>query len=100
MIKELYLKGECRYKDFAVLYRVNFQARAIEDALKDEMIPYRVMGGISFYQRKEIKDIIAYMRLAVNPDDNVSLRRIINCPPRGIGAATLSKVEHEAKINR
>lgn len=97
MIKELYLKGECSYKDFAVLYRVNFQARAIEDALKDEMIPYRVMGGISFYQRKEIKDIIAYMRLAVNPDDNVSLRRIINCPPRGIGAATLSKVEHEAK---
>ncbi len=97
MIKELYLKGECRYKDFAVLYRVNFQARAIEDALKDEMIPYRVMGGISFYQRKEIKDIIAYMRLAVNPDDNVSLRRTINCPPRGIGAATFSKVEHEAK---
>ncbi|MCG2814023.1 MAG: UvrD-helicase domain-containing protein, partial [Thermodesulfovibrionales bacterium] len=97
MIKELYLKGECRYKDFAVLYRVNFQARAIEDALKDEMIPYRVMGGISFYQRKEIKDVIAYMRLAVNPDDNVSLRRIINCPPRGIGAATFSKVEHQAK---
>ncbi|HBR21995.1 MAG TPA: ATP-dependent DNA helicase PcrA, partial [Nitrospiraceae bacterium] len=97
MIKELYLKGECRYKDFAVLYRVNFQARAIEDALKDKMIPYRVMGGISFYQRKEIKDIIPYMRLAVNPDDNVSLRRIINCPPRGIGAATLSKVEHQAK---
>ncbi|MDP1759058.1 MAG: UvrD-helicase domain-containing protein, partial [Thermodesulfovibrionales bacterium] len=97
MIKELYLKGECRYKDFAVLYRVNFQARAIEDALKDEIIPYRVMGGISFYHRKEIKDVITYMRLAVNPDDNVSLRRIINCPPRGIGAATLSKVEHEAK---
>lgn len=97
MIKELYLKGECRYKDFAVLYRVNFQARAIEDALKDEMIPYRVMGGISFYQRKEIKDVIAYMRLAMNPDDNVSLRRIINCPPRGIGAATFSKVEHQAK---
>jgi len=96
-IKGLYLKGAARYKDFAVLYRVNFQARAIEDALKSEMIPYRVMGGVSFYQRKEIKDIISYMRLAVNPDDNVSLRRIINCPPRGIGAATLSKVEHEAK---
>jgi len=97
MIKELYLKGECRYKDFAVLYRVNFQARAIEDALRDERIPYRVMGGISFYHRKEIKDIIAYMRLAVNHDDNVSLRRIINCPVRGIGAATLSKIEHGAK---
>jgi len=97
VIKELYLKGEYNYKDFVVLYRVNFQARAIEDALKDELIPYRVMGGISFYQRREIKDIIAYMRLAINLDDNVSLRRIINCPPRGIGAATLSKIEHEAK---
>lgn len=97
VIKELYLKGEYNYKDFAVLYRVNFQARAIEDALRSELIPYRVMGGISFYQRKEVKDVIAYMRLGINPDDNVSLRRIINCPPRGIGAATLSKIEHEAK---
>ncbi|MDO9287426.1 MAG: UvrD-helicase domain-containing protein [Thermodesulfovibrionales bacterium] len=97
VIKELYLKGKYNYKDFAVLYRVNFQARAIEDALREELIQYRVMGGISFYQRKEIKDIIAYMRLVINSDDNVSLRRIINCPPRGIGAATLSKIEHEAK---
>ncbi len=97
VIKELYLKGEYNYKDFAVLYRVNFQARAIEDALRSELIPYRVMGGISFYQRKEVKDVLAYMRLGINPDDNVSLRRIINCPPRGIGAATLSKIEHEAK---
>jgi DNA helicase-2/ATP-dependent DNA helicase PcrA len=96
-IKGLYLRGEYNYRDFAVLYRVNFQARAIEDALKNEMIPYRVMGGISFYQRKEIKDILAYMHLAMNNDDNISLRRIINCPPRGIGAATLSKIEHEAK---
>jgi len=76
---------------------VNFQARAIEDALRAEQISYRVMGGISFYQRKEIKDIISYMRLAINQDDNVSLRRVINVPPRGIGAATLSKIEHEAK---
>jgi len=97
VIKEMYLKGAYQYKDFAALYRVNFQARAIEDALRSEMIPYHVMGGISFYQRKEVKDVIAYMRLAVNHDDNVSLRRIINCPPRGVGAATLSKIEHEAK---
>ncbi len=96
-IKDLYLKGKYNYRDFAVLYRVNFQARAIEDALKNELIPYRIMGGISFYHRKEIKDILAYMRFALNPDDNVSLRRIINCPPRGIGAATISKIEHEAK---
>ena len=73
VIKELYLKGKYNYKDFAVLYRVNFQARAIEDALREELIQYRVMGGISFYQRKEIKDIIAYMRLVINSDDNVSL---------------------------
>ncbi|MBI4683886.1 MAG: DUF3553 domain-containing protein [Nitrospirae bacterium] len=97
LIKELYLKGEYNYKDFAVLYRVNFQARAIEDALRDEMVQYRVMGGISFYHRREIKDMLAYMHLAINPNDNVSLRRIINCPPRGIGAATLLKIEHEAK---
>lgn len=97
VIKELYLKGEYDYRDFAILYRVNLQARAIEDVLREELIPYRVIGGISFYHRKEIKDILAYMRLAINPDDNVSLRRIINCPPRGIGAATLSKIEHEAK---
>ncbi|GAB4408125.1 MAG: UvrD-helicase domain-containing protein [Thermodesulfovibrionales bacterium] len=96
-IRELYLKGEYEYRDFAVLYRVNAQSRAVEEAMRDEGIPYHIFGGISFYQRKEIKDIIAYMRLILNHNDNVSLRRIINCPHRGIGAATLSKIEHEAK---
>ncbi len=96
-IKELYLKGAYEFKDFAVLYRVNVQSRAVEEALRDEGIPYHIVGGISFYQRKEIKDIVAYMRLVMNQSDNVSLRRIINCPPRGIGAATVSKVENEAK---
>lgn len=96
-VKELYRKGEYEYKDFAVLYRVNIQSRAIEEVLREEGIPYRIIGGISFYQRKEIKDIIAYMRLVLNHDDNMSLRRIINCPARGIGAAVLSKVENEAK---
>jgi len=96
-IRELYLKGGYEYRDFAVLYRVNAQSRALEEALREEGIPYHIFGGISFYQRKEIKDIIAYMRLILNHNDNVSLRRIINCPPRGIGAATLSKIEHEAK---
>ena len=69
----------------------------IEDALRNEGLPYRVVGGISFYQRKEIKDIIAYMRLSLNHGDNVSFRRIINNPPRGIGAAMLAKIENEAK---
>lgn len=96
-IKELYLKGEYEYKDFAVLYRVNMQSRALEEAIREEGLPYRIVGGISFYQRKEIKDVIAYMRLIANHDDNVSLRRIINCPSRGIGAATLSKIENDAK---
>lgn len=95
--KELYLKGEYEYKDFAVLYRVNIQSRAVEEALRDEGLPCRVVGGISFYQRKEIKDLVAYMRLTLNHNDNVSLRRVINSPPRGIGAATLSKIEQEAK---
>lgn len=73
------------------MYRVNLQSRALEDAMRDEGIPYRILGGISFYQRKEIKDIIAYMRVAFNRGDNVSFRRIINTPPRGIGAAILQQ---------
>jgi DNA helicase-2/ATP-dependent DNA helicase PcrA len=97
IIKELYLKGAFAYKDIGILYRVNLQSRAIEDALREAGLPYDVIGGTSFYQRKEIKDIIAYARLVINHGDNVSLRRIINCPPRGIGAATLSKIENEAK---
>ncbi len=97
IIRELYLKGAFAYKDIGILYRVNLQSRAIEDALRDGGLPYKVVGGVSFYQRKEIKDLIAYARLVFNHGDNVSLRRIINCPPRGIGAATLSKIESEAK---
>jgi len=96
-IKELYLRGVYEFGDFAVLYRVNIQSRAVEEALRDEGLPYHIVGGISFYHRKEIKDIIAYMRLVINQTDNVSLRRIINCPPRGIGAATLTRIENEAK---
>ncbi|MGD0885003.1 MAG: DUF3553 domain-containing protein [Thermodesulfovibrionales bacterium] len=96
-VKEFYLKGQHEYRDFAVLYRVNIQSRVVEEALRDEGLPYLIMGGISFFQRKEVKDIVAYMRLISNRNDNVSLRRIINCPPRGIGAATLSRVEQEAK---
>ncbi|MEW6213960.1 MAG: DUF3553 domain-containing protein [Nitrospirota bacterium] len=97
VIKELYLKGRYNYKDFAIFYRINLQSRAVEDALREGGLPYRVFGSVSFYQRKEIKDIIAYMRLSLNHGDNVSFRRIINCPPRGMGAATLSRIEQEAK---
>jgi DNA helicase II / ATP-dependent DNA helicase PcrA len=97
IIKELYLKGAYDYKQIGILYRVNLQSRAIEDALRDAGLPYHVVGGTGFYQRKEIKDVIAYARLVMNHGDNVSLRRVINCPSRGIGAATFSKVENEAK---
>jgi DNA helicase-2/ATP-dependent DNA helicase PcrA len=97
VIKELYLKGIYNYRDFGIFYRVNLQSKIVEDALRDEGIKCRVFNGISFYQRKEIKDILAYVRLAMNHGDNVSLRRIINNPQRGISATTLSKIENEAK---
>jgi DNA helicase-2/ATP-dependent DNA helicase PcrA len=96
-IKEYYLKGKYNYRDFGVFYRVNLQSKVLEDALRNEGLPYRVVGGISFYQRKEIKDVIAYMRLALNHGDNVSFRRTVNTPPRGIGASVLGKIEQEAK---
>jgi DNA helicase-2/ATP-dependent DNA helicase PcrA len=96
-IQEIYLKGIYSYGDIAVLYRVNLQSRVIEEALRKERIPYRVIGGIGFYERKEIKDVLAYLRLSLNRHDNVSLRRIINTPLRGIGSATLSKIEQESR---
>jgi len=96
-IREFYLKGMYSFSDFAALYRINLQGKAIEDALRRENIPYRIIGGISFYHRKEIKDMTSYLRLVVNRDDNVSLRRIINTPTRGIGASTISKIEQQSK---
>jgi DNA helicase-2/ATP-dependent DNA helicase PcrA len=96
-VKELYLKGKYSYGNIAVLYRLNQQSRALEEALKDNGLPYHIIGGISFYHRKEIKDIISYLKVIANPDDSVSIKRIINCPPRGIGATTISKVENEAR---
>ena len=96
-VRELYLKGAYKFRDFAVLYRANFQSRPLEVALRDEKIPYRIVGGMSLYHRKEIKDLLAYFRLAVNHSNSVCLRRIINRPPRGIGASTMSRVEQVAK---
>lgn len=78
--------------DFAVLYRTNAQSRAIEDALRKRDIPYRIYGGLSFYQRKEIKDVLSYLRLIINPADEEALKRIINFPPRGIGQTTIDKL--------
>ena len=86
------------YKDFAVLYRANAQARSVEDALNRAGIPYNIYGGIKFYERKEIKDIIAYLRVIQNPQDDISLKRIINVPRRGIGLRTIEKIEDRASL--
>ena len=98
-IFEIKMKEQRQNKDFAILYRTNAQSRAIEDALRKRDIPYRVYGGISFYQRKEIKDLLAYLRLMINPNDEESLKRIINYPSRGIGQSTLDKLIIGAKNN-
>jgi len=92
-IKDLVAKGERSNSDFAVLYRTNAQSRAIEEALMRQNVSYKIYGGMKFYDRKEIRDIIAYLRLIQNPVDNISLKRIINVPKRGIGAKTVEKLE-------
>ncbi len=88
-----------KYSDFAILYRMNTQSRAIEDILRREDIPYKIVGGLKFYERKEIKDIISYLRLIQNPSDNLSLKRIINEPKRGIGKTSLDNIEALANQN-
>ena len=90
--------GERSYKDFAVLYRANAQARPVEDALNRAQIPYNIYGGTKFYERKEIKDMVAYLRVIQNPQDDISLKRIINVPRRGIGLRTIEKIEDRASL--
>ncbi len=92
-----HLQEQWRYGDFAILYRTNAQSRTFEEALRRRNIPYRVWGGVSFYQRKEIKDVLAYFRLVVNPHDAEALKRVINYPARGIGKTTLEKLEAAAE---
>jgi DNA helicase-2/ATP-dependent DNA helicase PcrA len=95
-ISELKKKYHNDYSDFAILYRTNAQSRSFEDAFRRKNIPYKIYGGLSFYQRKEIKDLVAYLKLTVNPRDNEALKRIINFPVRGIGKTTIDKVEELA----
>ncbi|GHT19873.1 DNA helicase [Bacteroidia bacterium] len=92
LIKQMQMRQNYAFKDFAILYRTNAQSRIFEESLRKLNIPYRVYGGLSFYQRKEVKDVIAYMRLIANPQDEQALRRIINYPTRGIGDTTVSKI--------
>jgi DNA helicase-2/ATP-dependent DNA helicase PcrA len=95
-IAETQLRDHYKNADYAILYRTNAQSRIFEEALRKRNIPYKVYGGLSFYQRKEIKDLLAYFRLTINPADNEALKRIINFPARGIGATTLEKLENGA----
>lgn len=91
-VVELHRREDIAYSDFAILYRTNAQSRIFEEALRKRSLPYRIYGGLSFYQRKEIKDVIAYFRLVVNPDDEEAFKRIINYPARGIGDTTVNKI--------
>jgi len=91
-IEYLHSYKKCSYEDFVVLYRANAQSRIIEETLRKNFIPYRVYGGLSFYQHKEIKDVLAYCRMAINPDDGEAFKRILNYPARGIGNVTLEKL--------
>ena len=99
-IKRIKRQDNCEYHDFAILYRTNAQSRSFEEEFRRQGIPYRIFGGLSFYQRKEIKDIIAYFRLVANPDDEEAIKRIINYPARGIGATTVMKIADCAHQNQ
>ena len=95
-IQRIKRKDQCHYSDFAILYRTNSQSRSFEEQMRKDGIPYRIYGGLSFYQRKEIKDVIAYYRVVSNPNDEEALRRIINYPTRGIGDTTVNKIVETA----
>ena len=99
-VKRIRREDGCQYSDFAILYRTNAQSRSFEEEFRKQGIPYRIYGGLSFYQRKEIKDIIAYFRLVSNPDDEEAIKRIINYPARGIGATTVLKIADCAHQNQ
>ena len=96
-IKRLKRQDHCNWSDFAILYRTNSQSRSFEEQMRKDGIPYRIYGGLSFYQRKEIKDVIAYFRLIANPDDEEAFKRIINYPARGIGDTTVGKIIQTAQ---
>ena len=98
-IKLIKRNDGCEYSDIAILYRTNSQSRSFEEEMRKQGIPYRIFGGLSFYQRKEIKDILAYFRVVVNPDDEEAIKRIINYPARGIGSTTITKIALCAQQN-
>ncbi len=98
-IARMRMELHATYKDFAILYRTNAQSRAFEESLRKANIPYRIYGGLSFYQRKEVKDVVSYFRLIVNPSDEVAFQRVINYPTRGIGNVTVNKITDAAQLH-
>ncbi|MBI3911581.1 MAG: UvrD-helicase domain-containing protein [Armatimonadetes bacterium] len=98
-VEEAVARGRRRFGDFAVLYRINAQSRVLEETLRRRRIPHRVVGSLRFYDRKEIKDLIAYLRLLVNPADSLSLKRVINAPPRSIGAKSMERLEEDSRAH-
>jgi DNA helicase-2/ATP-dependent DNA helicase PcrA len=98
-IRQLHIRENYSFDDFVILYRTNAQSRIFEEALRKRSMPYKIYGGLSFYQRKEIKDVIAYFRLAVNPHDEEAFKRVINYPARGIGDTTLNKIIDAANMH-
>jgi DNA helicase II / ATP-dependent DNA helicase PcrA len=99
-IKQGTKKGDMRYGDYAIFYRINAQSRVLEDALRRMEIPYKIIGTVRFYDRAEVKDILAYLRLVINPVDTLALRRIVNSPARGLGKTSLEQIEHFAGANQ
>ena len=95
-MKELMQKGNRKWSEMAILYRTNAQSRVMEEVLLKSNIEYSIVGGTKFYDRKEIKDILAYLRLIANPDDDISFRRVINVPKRGIGSSSVDKIANFA----
>ena len=98
-IKRIKREDKCEYSDFAILYRTNAQSRSFEEEMRKQNIPYRIYGGLSFYQRKEIKDVLAYFRMVINPNDEEAFKRVVNYPARGIGDTTVQKIAQVAQAN-
>ena len=98
-IRQAVKEGGQKWSNYAVLYRTNAQSRIMEDMFRNWYIPYKIVGGVRFYERKEIKDVMAYLRMMQNPVDSVSLRRIINVPARGIGQSTFTAIEEEMLLS-
>lgn len=99
-IQAMIAQGDGNYADYAIFYRTNAQSRVLEEQLRTSSIPYQIVGGVRFYERMEIKDVLCYMKLSVNPSDDMAFKRIINVPTRGIGKTTVDRLEEISIVNK